>query len=139
MRSKVGKLDAVRRANLGTLTARNTLVVVDNGKIILNDDCVRGAVILALFARNTSIFAILSCNCALILGITHNRNFRVTRDKLDDILRAFLGAHSATDADARIDTGNAVVEADGINGANACAVTAAYTSEAAGVGAAEKH
>ena len=132
-------MDALGGANLCTSSAGDALFIVDNGKVINNFNCARRTFLFALMASDASVFAVFSCNCALIKGVAHNCNLGISGQKLNDVLGTFLNAHSAADANLGVNSCNAVVNADRIGGANACTVAASDTAETASVGAAIYH
>ena len=139
MSRKVGELDAVCGANLGTLAAGNALVIIDNREVIYNSNCICGAVDLALLTADAGVLTVLSCNSALVVRIAHNSNSGITGNDRNNILWTFLGAHTAADAYTGVNTGNAVFKADSVYGADTCTVAATDTAKAADVGAAVKH
>ena len=118
-------MDAVNGADSGTLAAAGALVVVDNGKVVNNLYCAVGTGLLALAAGNTAVLAALANSRALIVIRALYNDALCIFDKMDNVVGALACTHTATDTLGGIDLGNAVINGDGILGADSHAVAVA--------------
>ena len=118
-------MDAVNGASLGTLAAAGALVVFDNGKVVNNLYCAVGTGLLALAAGNTAVLAALANSRALIVIRALYNDALCIFDKMDNVVGALACTHTATDTLGRIDLGYAVINGDGVLGADSHAVAVA--------------
>ena len=127
------------RTALGAQTASRTLGVVDDGTVVDNRDGMLGAGLFTLLASDASVFACLARVGTLVLAVAVNRGCRLLRDHGDDLLGAFLGAQTATDTAARIDSRDTVFHADGMRNTDLGTVSASDTTVSTGLGTAIDH
>jgi len=94
-------VDTLDGADVAAGTAINTFFVIYRCEVILDDYCARGADSLAFSAGNATVFAELTYLCSLIMIIAGNHYPRRVTYQVNNTVRAFLNAHSASDAHFR--------------------------------------
>ena len=111
---EVALVDTMNGANLGTLAAAGTLVVVDNGKVVNNLDSIVRAGLLALAAGDTAVLAALAnCRALIVIRALYNDANGILNE-MNNMMRTLTGAHTAADALGGIDLGNAVINSDSV-------------------------
>ena len=94
-------MDTFDGANLSALAAVDTFFVIYRCEVILDDYCARWANSLAFSAGYATVFTELTYLCSLIMIIAGNHYPRRVTYQVNNTVRAFLNAHSASDAPFR--------------------------------------
>lgn len=115
--------DNVDGANVGAETASDTLLVIDNGKIVVHRDSTVGAGSHTLGTTETSVGAHLSCECALVVVGASDSNDGILLEDLDSAARTGLCAETATGTACGNYRCNAVLDNDSLVGTNRRTVT----------------
>lgn len=128
-------------ADISTVAALHALGNIDHGEVVLNNDCVRGALALALHAADAAGVADLVDGSALIVARAGDLDMLVVGNELDDLLRADVDAGTAANTLFAVDLGNAVNNMHSAELAGIHAVAETYAGKAAVhiALAAEKH
>ena len=122
---EVALVDTVNGAGIGTFAAAGALIVIDSRKIIDHLDSAMGAGLLALTASDTAVLTALAhCGTLIVIGALYNNALGIL-DKMDNAVGALACTHTATDTLGGIDLGNAVINGDGVLGADSHAVAVA--------------
>ena len=102
------ELDDVTGADVCAVTAVYALADINASQVVLDGDCVRGALLLALHAADTACITNLIKLCTLIHAVACNHNRLVIGDNLNKLLGADINAAAAADALFAVNLGNAV-------------------------------
>ena len=132
-------VDAMYGTNLYACAAAGAKIVVDGRKVVLYGDSAVGTGLLALHTADTSVLAVLTYVCALIVVRALNDNTLGIVDKVDDTVGALSYTDTAADTLLGVNSGNAVLNFDSILRTNNSAVTVAKTSIGAESVAAVRH
>lgn len=108
MKISVENLDDLAGADVCAVATLDTLGNIDLCEVILNNDCVSRAFLLALHAADAACVADLHDNCALVAAGACGHNVLVVRNELDDLLGAGIGACAAAYALLAVNLCNAV-------------------------------
>ena len=120
-------------ASVNASTAAGALGVVEKGKIVIHCDRAVGAGACALGTSDTAIGTHLAGKCTLIVVGTADSDDSAVLLHLDGAVRTGLRAKSAARAEARNDLCYAVMDDDGIVGANSCTVAETDAGEGTNV------
>ena len=132
-------VDAMYGTNLYACAAAGAKIVVDGRKVVLYGDSAVGTGLLALHTADTSVLAVLTYVCALIVVRALNDNTLGIVDKVDDTVGALSYTDTAADTLLGVNSGNAVLNFDSVLRTNNSAVTVAKTSIGAESVAAVRH
>ena len=130
---------AMYGTNLYACAAAGAKIVVDGRKVVLYGDSAVGTGLLALHTADTSVLAVLTYVCALIVVRALNDNTLGIVYKVDDTVGALSYTDTAADTLLGVNSGNAVLNFDSILRTNNSAVTVAKTSIGAESVAAVRH
>lgn len=119
------------RADVGAMTALYALGNIDTSQSVFDNDCVGGALALALHAADAALVADLHDGSALVAAGAGDENMLIIIDELDYLLRAGIDARTAADTLLAVDLCNAVNDAHCAELAGICAVAESYAREAA--------
>lgn len=125
------ELDDVTGADVCAVTAVYALGNINASKIVLNDDCVGGAFLLALHAADTAGITNLVKLCTLIHAVACNHNRLIIRNELDELLGANVSTAAAADTLLAVNLSNAIDNAHCTELASVYAVAETDTCEAA--------
>lgn len=123
--------DTANGAGFCTSAAINTLIVINYCKIVLNLNSSVLTSFCALATTDTAVGASLSSNRTLVVIGAENCNTGTFLNKLNDLVRAGSGTHTATNTKFRINAGNTVFNIYRILRTNGNAVSVSETSECA--------
>ena len=137
---KVTLVDTMNGANLCTLTASGTKIVVYGCEIVNHGDSTVRTALLALAASDTAVGTYLAHLGALLVVRALYYYTGGVLYHLDDAVRTCARAHSASDTLDRVDLGNtALVNADSLGGAHTHTVAVAKAGEGTAAVAGEAH
>jgi hypothetical protein len=125
---EVTLVDAMHRANLNACAATGAQIVIDGCEVVLNGDCALRTGFLTLHTSDTSVRTVLTGKSTLVLVGALNDNTGGVVDKMNDTVGTLTNADATTDTLARINSGNTVLDRDGVLRANRYAVAVAKTS-----------
>ena len=129
---EISLIYAVNRAYFPTLTAGNTLVVINGGEVICHLDCLGGTRLLTLAAGYTAALTELADLNALVMIITLNYYAGDILYEMDYTVGAGSRAKAAADTFLGVYLGYAALgDADSVSRANLGAVTVAKAGEGA--------
>ena len=136
---KVTLVDAVYGTNLGASAAAGAERVIYSSEVSVHGDSAAGTGLLTLHTADTAVGAVLTYVSALIVvrALYHNAGGIV--DEVDDAVRTFSHADTATDTLTGIDLSYLVLDGDSVLRTNLSAVAVTKTSEGAELVAAVRH
>lgn len=121
---EVALMYTFNRANLAARAAIYTLLIINRCEIILNHDSSRRTGFLTLSAGDATVFTILAHLSALVMIITGYCYTGGISYEMNNAVRTFLNAHTATDTFSRINRGKAlIIYANRVTGAHLYTVT----------------
>lgn len=121
--------DNVDGTNISAETASDTLLVIDNGKVVVHCDRAVGAGSHTLGATETAVGAHLSCECALVVVGATDSNDGILLEDLDCAARTGLCTKTASGTACGNDRCNAVLDNDSLVGTNRRTVAETYARE----------
>lgn len=117
--------EAAYGAVLGAFAAADAFFVINGCKEVYNGDSLGRTVFLALHAADAAILTFFANDGAFFMVGTGDDCFFCLGNKGNDVVGAFAYAKSAATAFSGVNVCNAVNDADGVIGADGCAVSAA--------------
>ena len=136
---KAALVDTVYGTNLNACATAGAKVVVDGSEVILNGDCAVGTGLLTLHTADTTVGAVLTHVCALIVVGAFNDNSYGIVEKMDNAVGTLAYANAAADTLLGINASNVVLDGNSVLRADSRAVAVSETGEGTELVTAVRH
>ena len=128
--NEVSFVNALDGTYLTASAAINALFVINGSKVVINNDSTGGAGLLTLTTGYTTVLTVKSYLRTLVMIVTGYGYARCVADKVDYVVRTFLGTKTAADTFSRINgCDTLVVYTDSVTGAYLNTVAVAKAGE----------